>query len=94
VRANGVAIHPNGKSVFISNGADGTVMAIDVASNKVTHTIKVGDRPWNMAITADGKKLYVANGRSNTVSVIDTDKLEKTVDLKVGEMPWGVYVPH
>ena len=66
---------------------------IDVASNKITKTIKVGDRPWNMAITADGKKLYVANGRSNTVSVIDTGTLDKVSDIKVGEMPWGVFIP-
>ena len=93
VRSNGVRIHPNGKTVFISNGADGTVSVIDVASNKITKTISVGQRPWNMSITPDGKKLYVANGRSNTVSVIDTEKLEKVNDIKVGDQPWGGYIP-
>ena len=92
MRSNGVTVNPDGKAVYVSNGGDGTVSVIDVATNKVTKTIPVGKRPWNMAITPDGKKLYVANGRSNSVSVIDTAKLEKTTDINVGEMPWGVYI--
>jgi YVTN family beta-propeller protein len=77
----------------VSNGADGTVMVIDTAANAVTHTIKVGNRPWNMALTADGGKLYVANGRSNTVSVIDTAARKELRQIKVGAQPWGVLIP-
>jgi YVTN family beta-propeller protein len=86
-------VTPDGKTVFVSNGADGTVMAIDTATNKVGKTIKVGQRPWNMAITPDGAKLYVANGRSNSVSVIDVAKLEAVKQITVGELPWGVFIP-
>ncbi len=68
-------------------------MVIDTASNSVTQTIKVGNRPWNMALTADGAKLYVANGRSNTVSVIDTAARKELKQIKVGEQPWGVVIP-
>ena len=60
---------------------------------KVTNEIKVGQRPWNMALTPDGKKLYVANGRSNSVSVIDTAALNVTKEIPVGELPWGVTIP-
>ncbi|HEU0202512.1 MAG TPA: hypothetical protein VFR86_19035, partial [Burkholderiaceae bacterium] len=66
---------------------------IDTASNQITHTIRVGQRPWNMALTADGSKLYVANGRSNSVSVIDTTKKAVIKEVPVGEMPWGVLIP-
>jgi YVTN family beta-propeller protein len=66
---------------------------IDVASNKAIAEIKVGQRPWNMALTPDGKKLYVANGRSNSVSVIDTGALKVIKDVPVGELPWGVVIP-
>jgi YVTN family beta-propeller protein len=86
-------VHPTGREVYVSNGADGTVMVIDTASNTVKHTIKVGNRPWNMALTADGGKLYVANGRSNTVSVIDTVAKKEVKQIKVGEQPWGVLMP-
>ena len=86
-------MHPSGKEVYITNGTDGTVNVIDTVSNKITHTIKVGQRPWNMALTQDGSKLYVANGRSNNVSVIDTVAKKKVKDIAVGEMPWGVLIP-
>ena len=85
-------MHPNGKHVFVSNGADGTVMRIDTATNSVSATIAVGKRPWNMALTPDGAKLYVANGRSNSVSVIDTASAAKVKDIPVGELPWGVLI--
>ncbi|NJD36063.1 MAG: hypothetical protein FIA96_14740, partial [Betaproteobacteria bacterium] len=77
--------------VYISNG-EGTLSVLDTASNKVVATIKVGKRPWNMAVTPDNKKLYVANGKSNSVSVIDTltDKVIK--EIPVGDTPWGVFI--
>jgi len=67
-------------------------MVIDTATDQVTATIKVGTRPWNMAITRDGAKLYVANGRSNSVSVIDTAKNAVIKTIPVGQMPWGVHI--
>ena len=64
----------------MSNGKDGTVMAIDPATinRKQVGRIPVGKRPWNMAITPDGSKLYVANGRSDSVSVIDTENWSRS----------------
>jgi len=71
---NGLAMHPDGKRLYLTNGGDASVMVIDTAADKVVATIPVGQRPWNMALTRDGAKLYVANGRSDSVSVIDTAK--------------------
>jgi YVTN family beta-propeller protein len=68
------------------------VDVFDVAAGRVTASIAVGQRPWNMALTPDGKKLYVANGRSGTASVIDTTHAKKIADVPVGELPWGVAV--
>jgi YVTN family beta-propeller protein len=85
-------MHPDGKRLYLSNGGDGTVMVIDTATDKVTATIQVGKRPWNMALTRDGAKLYVANGRSNSVSVIDTAKNARIKDIPVGDTPWGVHI--
>ncbi|MGZ5888150.1 MAG: hypothetical protein ACXWKI_14530 [Ramlibacter sp.] len=59
-------------------------------TGRVSASIPVGQRPWNMALTPDGRKLYVANGRSGTVSVIDTAAAKKIADVPVGELPWGV----
>lgn len=85
-------MHPSGSQVYASNGIDGTVMVIDTATNKVTATIPVGKRPWNMALTPDGSRLYVANGRSDSVSVIDTASARRLDDIAVGQLPWGVLI--
>jgi YVTN family beta-propeller protein len=85
-------MRPDGKAVYVSNGRGASVSVIDTATNKVTATIEVGQRPWNMAITPDGAKLYVANGRSGTVSAIDTASHRRIADIAVGKLPWGVAI--
>jgi YVTN family beta-propeller protein len=92
VRANGIAVHPDGRHVYVSAGGDGTVQVIDTAQDAIVATIPVGKRPWNMALTPDGRKLYVACGRSNAVAVVDTQSNRKITDVPVGELPWGVVV--
>jgi YVTN family beta-propeller protein len=87
-----VTASPDGTRVFVTNGKDGTVSAIDTATNEIIATIPVGKRPWNMAITPDSKKLYVANGRSNSVSVIDAIELKAIGEILVGDTPWGVVI--
>ena len=89
----GIALLPDGSRVYVSNGKDGTVSAIDTASNSVVATVAVGKRPWNMARSGDGSKLYVANGRSASVSVIDTRRMESVKEIPVGSFPWGVAIP-
>jgi YVTN family beta-propeller protein len=88
--ANGLAMHPGGHELYVSNGRGGSVSVIDVPAQAVVATIAVGKRPWNMALTRDGGKPYVANGRSDSVSVIDTARRAKLADVAVGKLPWGV----
>jgi YVTN family beta-propeller protein len=54
--------------------------------------VKVGDRPWGIALSPDGKWLYTANGPSNDVSVVDPETLSVVGKIKVGDRPWGVVV--
>ena len=81
---------PDGKRIYVSNGRGGTVSVIDVATDSVTATLPVGQRPWGVAVTPDGKKLYAANGPSNDVSVVNTDALTVQKTIPVGKIPWGV----
>jgi YVTN family beta-propeller protein len=57
--------------------------------------VKVGTRPWGIALTRDGRKLYTANGPSHDVSVVDVAdpaamRVVKTVP--VGQLAWGVAI--
>ena len=88
----GVRVSPDDKRVYVATGRGGTVEVIDAASNKVIKSVKVGQRPWGMALTSDGKKLYTANGPSNDVSVVDTDSLKVLKTIPVGKIPWGVAI--
>lgn len=68
----GIAVSPDGSTLYVTDTQAGTVAVINAASRAVTHTIKVGQLPWQMAISPNGQTLYVANPDSDTVSVIDT----------------------
>ena len=54
-----IAITPNGKTAYVSNGS--TVTAIRTATNTAFKTI-TWQTPGNIAITPDGKTAYVASG--------------------------------
>ena len=66
-----LAVTPDGKSVYVSNGA--TVSVIDTASNMVVgNPIPVGGGVIGLAVTPDGKSVYAVVQTTNSVSVIDT----------------------
>jgi YVTN family beta-propeller protein len=69
----GVAVSPNGVSVYVTNYATNTVsvFAADNLSPTIT-TITVGSGPYSVAFTPNGAFAYVVNQFSNTVSVINT----------------------
>jgi YVTN family beta-propeller protein len=78
----GVAVTPDGKYVYVTNGING-VAVIDTASNTVVKTVLVGTNPGGVAVTPDGKHVYVANQGSNGVSVIDTANLTVVATVSV-----------
>jgi YVTN family beta-propeller protein len=68
----GVAVAPDGKTVYATNTDQGLVDVISAATNKVTSTIQVGQLPWQLVISSSGSTIYVADGDSNAISVIST----------------------
>jgi YVTN family beta-propeller protein len=42
----GSVTSPDGKRIYVSNGRGGTISVIDVATDSVTATVAVGQRPW------------------------------------------------
>jgi YVTN family beta-propeller protein len=88
----GIAVTRDGKTIYVSTGRAGQVVAIDAAADSVTGSVTVGKRPWGVALTPDGTKLYTANGPSNDVSVVDTKTLTVTKTIPAGGVPWGVAI--
>jgi len=85
-----VILSADAKTAFVSSGRGKRVFVIDTASNMVTPSFEVGDRPWGMALSPDGKTLYTANGPSNDVSVVDVASHTVIKKIKAGNSPWGV----
>jgi YVTN family beta-propeller protein len=77
---------------YITNSGSNTVSAIDIAINKVTSTVNVGDIPCGVAVTPDGKKVYVTNAGRNNVSIIDTTKKKVASTMDVESEPFGVAI--
>ncbi|MGA0587378.1 cytochrome D1 domain-containing protein [Dyella sp. KRB-257] len=92
VRPMGVALAPDGRSLYLTTGHAGLVLRLDARTGKVSGRVKVGDRPWGLAIAADGRRLYTADGPSNTVSVVALPEMSRLTSIAVGEKPWGVAV--
>ena len=44
-------VSPNGKKVYVSTGRAGSVCVLDAETQAVLNTIKVGARPWGIAIS-------------------------------------------
>jgi YVTN family beta-propeller protein len=94
VRPMGLAVTPDGHTLYVSGGRGKTVHVISLDGEpKVTRTIKdVGTRPWGIGLTRGGDRLYTANGPAGDVSIIDTATGAVVRHIPVGGSPWGVAV--
>ncbi|MGH9583494.1 MAG: YncE family protein [Bryobacteraceae bacterium] len=70
----GVAVNPETNTIYVTNTGDGTVSAIDGATNSVTATISVGNQPLAIAMNPATNRVYIADTQDNTVAVIDGNK--------------------
>lgn len=90
IKPMSVLLSRDAKTAYVSSGRGKRVFVIDTATNMVTASIEVGDRPWGIALSPDEKTLFTANGPSNDVSVVDLTKRMVIKKIKVGGSPWGV----
>jgi len=96
---NGVAVSPDGKSVYVTNtgiGLSGTLSQYNVdpltgaLSPKVPATVATGFGPYGVAVTPDGKSVYVTNYGNpvgpppgDTLSQYNVDPLTGALSPKV-----------
>jgi DNA-binding beta-propeller fold protein YncE len=85
----GLAVSPNGRTLYVSRGFLGDVAAFDIATRKLLWRFQIeGIRADHLALSPDGKRLFVSALTANKVQVLDT----KTHAL-VGSFPTGDW-PH
>ncbi len=80
-----------GRSVYVTNSGDGTVVVFDSVTHAVTAAIPLGGEPVDVAITPNGARAYVANKGKDSVAVIDTATNSPLVEsIPVGKEPVGI----
>lgn len=69
-----LALSPDDKLLFISCYHDSMLHAVDVATEKVVHTLHVGSSPKSVEVSRDGRWVWSADygKETNSVTVVDT----------------------
>ena len=69
----GLALSPDGRTLYVSRGYLGDVAAFDVASRRMLWRLEIsGVRADHVALSPDGTRLFVSALTANEVQVIDT----------------------
>ena len=90
-----VVISPDGKTAYVANRADATVVAvtaIDSATPSVSAPVEVGSEPTGLALSPTGARLFVAEFAEGRVSVIDTATMTVTQTIDGPEHPRAVAI--
>jgi YVTN family beta-propeller protein len=68
---HGVALNPNGKTGYISDGAGNAIVVFNRADFSVQATVSAGTNPDGITFEPMTKTVWAFNGRSNSASVLD-----------------------
>jgi phospholipase C len=90
--AQGLAVHPDGRLLYVADTAHGTLAVVDARSHRVRERIRVGRSPWQVALSADGDRAYVTCANDDVLAVVDTTRGRLLRSVTVGHVPTGVAV--
>ncbi|HEX3827994.1 MAG TPA: beta-propeller fold lactonase family protein [Sporichthyaceae bacterium] len=90
---HGVAIAPDGSTVYATETGHYAVKVVDTATGK-SISVTVGSYPQDVAVSPDGRRVFVTvtgsdtgPGGADTVAVIDTATAKVVADIKLGAAP-------
>jgi len=69
---HGVALNPDGKTGYISDGAGNAIVVFDRADFSLRATVAAGTNPDGILFEPTTKTVWAFNGRSKDISVMDT----------------------
>jgi YVTN family beta-propeller protein len=85
-----LALSPDGKELYVTCEAAGTVIVVDVAARRVVAEIPSGGQPHDVCFSPDGRLAYVTNRLDDSLAVIDTAQRKVVRTIPVGDEPHGV----
>ncbi|MFF4317990.1 hypothetical protein [Streptomyces sp. NPDC001568] len=74
----GIALSPDGAHVYVGvnvPGTRGVLEVVDTAAGRVTATVPVGRRPFDVDVSRDGGEVYVTGHDSFDVTAVTADSL-------------------
>ena len=84
--SHGLAVAPNGKSVWCNSSLNSSIYGYSIPDLKLIGGVKVGVVPDWLTFSPEGI-LYVANAGSNSTSAVDINSLKVKAIIPVGQVP-------
>lgn len=91
--ATGIAISPDGNTLYVENYLTATISVVNIATKTVSAVIPVESYPYGIAVSQDGSKVYVSYTFNNYISVINTVTNTSDANISVGSSPFVTASP-
>lgn len=88
----GVAVSPDGTTLYVTNVKENTVTVVDVQRRRVTDVIRVGQMPTCVGFVNNGREAYVTCQAQAQVCVINVALAEVTTRIAVAGNPISVTI--
>lgn len=85
-----MAFSPDGRKLFVTCEASGTVAVVDTETRRKESEIPVGRQPNDIAFSPDGGRAFVTNRLDDTVTVIDVRAGRAIRTIAAGDEPHGI----
>ncbi|PEN06066.1 hypothetical protein CRI93_11345 [Longimonas halophila] len=90
--AEGIALTPDGREVWVSNRAEDTVSIIDSETLAVVDSFTVEGFPLRIYMTPNGDTALLACAQANEVALVDVATREVMARLPTGDTPVGIQI--
>ncbi|MCC3769021.1 beta-propeller fold lactonase family protein [Streptomyces sp. UNOC14_S4] len=91
-RAGGLAVHPDGSRVYVTDPWENTLTVIDAQDRRVRASLRVGRNPWQVVPSPDGTRVFVTGANDDTVTAVSADGQRVLGTVRVGHVPTGITV--
>jgi YVTN family beta-propeller protein len=88
----GITINPITNIAFIANDKSNLVSIVDIETQTLLSTIRVGRVPRGVAIDKGLNIAVVGNSYDNTLSIVDMDNYQVSATIPVGKEPEGITI--
>ena len=86
----GIAVTPDGKTVFATDSGTAGIFEVDVTTNKFVKMIPAGQAPGSLAVTPDGLQLWATDLRATSALVIDVSSGAVIKKIPLRNQSYGI----